>query len=275
MIKFEHTIFALPFAFLGALLASRGIPDLYPSIWILSAMVGARSAAMAFNRLVDHKYDEMNPRTSNRALPRGQLTPAFVAVFVLLSICLFVFSSWMLNTLAFSLSPLALLVVLGYSYTKRFTSYSHLFLGCSLAIAPIGGWIAIKGSLSPEPLVLAAVVFFWVTGFDIIYSCSDTGFDRSNNLFSIPARFGIAKALRISAFSHVLMVVALISLVLTSRLSTLSWIAVLVVIVTLFYEHSLVKPHDLSRANIAFFRANGFISVLLLVLIGLDLCLYV
>jgi 4-hydroxybenzoate polyprenyltransferase len=181
----------------------------------------------------------------------------------------------MLNTLAFSLSPLALLVVLGYSYTKRFTSFSHLFLGFALAIAPIGGWIAVTGSLSPEPLILAAVVFFWVTGFDIIYSCSDAGFDRNNNLFSIPARFGIAKALRISAFSHVLMVVALISLVLTSRLSTLSWIAVLVVIVTLFYEHSLVKPHDLSRANIAFFRANGFISVLLLVLMGLDLCLYV
>jgi 4-hydroxybenzoate polyprenyltransferase len=275
MIKFEHTIFALPFAFLGAFLASRGLPDWRTSIWILVAMIGARSAAMAFNRLVDRKYDALNPRTSNRALPKGLVTPGFVAIFIIFSICLFLFSAWMLNPLSFYLSPIALLIILGYSYTKRYTSLAHLFLGLSLAIAPVGGWVAVAGSIGIEPFILAVAVLFWVGGFDIIYSCSDTGFDKNANLFSIPVRFGIQKALRFSAMFHVMMIVALIALVIFSRLSILSWIAVLVVMVTLLYEHSLVKPHDLSRANIAFFHANSFISILLFVLIGLDLCLFV
>jgi 4-hydroxybenzoate polyprenyltransferase len=275
MIKFEHTIFALPFAFLGAFLGSRGVPEAEKSIWILLAMIGARSAAMAFNRLVDFRYDSLNPRTANRALPRGLLSRRFVGLFVVVSSGLLVFSAWNLNRLAFYLAPIALLVILGYSYTKRFTSLSHIFLGISLAIAPLGGWIAVRGTLNWEPLVLAASVLFWVSGFDIIYACMDTEFDRRIRLFSFPSRFGIKEALRISAIFHVMMVVALILTVIVFRLSVMSWIAVFVVSITLIYEHSLVKPHDLNRINMAFFTANSIISVLLLAFIGLDLCLFV
>jgi len=245
------------------------------SLWILAAMVGARSAAMAFNRLVDRRYDALNPRTADRALPRSRVTPGFVLIFTAAGAALFVFSARMLNPLAFSLSPVALAVILGYSYTKRFTSLSHLFLGLALAIAPVGGWVAVSGELQIEPFTLALAVFFWVAGFDIIYSCLDADFDARYKLFSIPARFGIAGALRISAVLHVLMVAALIASVVVSGLSVLSWAAVVVVSGILVYEHSLVKPDDLGCANVAFFTANSIISVTLLILIGLDLCLFV
>jgi len=273
MIKFGHTVFALPFAFLGAFLAARGLPDGPTSLWIVLAMVGARSAAMAFNRLVDRTYDELNPRTSDRALPSGLVSKRFVVSFVLLSSSLFFFSSWMLNSLAFHLSPAALLVVLLYSYTKRWTSFSHLFLGLSLALAPLGGWIAVRGELHPAPLYVAAAVLFWVGGFDIIYACLDLEFDRKIGLYSIPGRWGIKTSLQISALFHILMMLLLSYSFFLFRLSALSWLGLWLVAVGLIYEHSLVNAQDLRRVNTAFFTVNGVISLVLFLFVGLDLWL--
>lgn len=275
MIKFEHTVFALPFAFLGAFLASRGFPGWETTLWILLAMAGARSAAMAFNRIVDCHYDRLNPRTSNRALPRGRLTRRFVAVFVLVSAALFVFSAWMLNPLAFALSPVALAVVLVYSYTKRLTSLSHLFLGLSLAIAPVGGWIAVRGAFDWAPFYIAAAVLFWVGGFDIIYACQDIDFDRRFGLKSLPGRIGIKNSLRVSILFHVAMIALLLYAFRLFQLSSVSSLGVGVVALALVYEHSLVKPDDLRRVNAAFFTVNGIISVVLFLFVGLDLCLFV
>lgn len=209
-IKFEHTIFALPFAFLGAFLAARGFPGWETSFWIIMAMIGARSAAMAFNRLADRFDDRLNPRTSDRALPRKLLSAQFVALFTLASSTLFIFSAWMLNELAFHLSPVALVIVLFYSYTKRFTSLSHLVLGLSIAIAPVGGWVAVRGEIHLDPFYVAAAVLFWVAGFDIIYACQDYDFDRKIGRYSWPRKWGIKTALRISALFHVLMMLLLI-----------------------------------------------------------------
>lgn len=275
MIKFEHTVFALPFAYLGAALAARGFPGWGISLGILGAMVGARSAAMAFNRFIDEPYDSANPRTSNRPLPSGSLTRGFVVVFIVASAALFFLSAASLNPLALKLSPLALGIVLFYSYTKRFTSFSHIFLGLSLAIAPVGGWVAVTGRLSWDPFILAGAVLFWVAGFDIIYACQDVNFDRRTGLFSIPSRFGIRRALQIAAFFHVLMVTLLAATFQLQSLSLLSWIGLLVVAGSLLYEHSLVSPTDLSRVNVAFFTLNGIVSIALLVFVSLDLCLLV
>ena len=272
-IKFEHTIFALPFAFLRAFLAARGCPGWATSFWIIMAMTGARSAAMSFNRLADRLDDRLNPRTSDRALPRALLSTQFVALFTLATSTLFIFSAWMLNELAFYLSPIALAIVLLYSYTKRFTSWSHLVLGLSLAIAPVGGWVAVRGEIHLAPFYVAAAVLFWVGGFDIIYSCQDYDFDRKMGRHSLPSKWGIKTALRISALFHVLMMLLLIYAFFQFQLSLLSWIGLVLVGVGLIYEHSLVHPEDLSRLNAAFFTLNGLISVVLFVCVGLDLCL--
>ncbi len=275
MIKFEHTVFAIPFAFLGAFLAARGFPGWRATLWIILAMFGARSAAMGFNRLVDADLDRRNPRTANRALPRRLLTKRFVLLFVVLSSLLFFFSAWSLNPLALFLSPLALFIVLAYSYTKRFTSLSHLLLGLSLAIAPVGGWVAVRGELDVAPFYVAAAVVFWVAGFDIIYACQDVEFDRSAGLYSMPSRLGIRRSLQISSALHVLMVFLLIWTFWLFGLSVLSWIGLGLVVVGLIYEHSLVKPDDLTRVNAAFFTINGIISVILFAFVGADLCLFV
>jgi 4-hydroxybenzoate polyprenyltransferase len=271
MIKVEHTIFALPFAFLGAFFAARGLPDAEPIGWILLAMVSARSAAMAFNRLVDSKFDARNPRTANRALPRKVLSRGFVIIFIVTASLLFVFSAAMLNTLALQLSPLALAIILLYSYAKRFTWLTHFFLGLSLACAPIGAWIAIQGTISRVPLILGLAVVLWVSGLDIIYAAQDVAFDRSARLHSIPARFGITKALWISGLLHLGMLVILAGLFWMEGLGILSLIGLGLVAVLLGYEHSLVKPSDLSRVNTAFFTVNGWISLLLFVTAGLDI----
>src|SRR6266536_4995454 len=222
MIKWEHSVFALPFALCGAVLAARGMPTMHQLGWIVVAMVAARSAAMAFNRLADASIDAENPRTRTRALPAGVLTQNFVKSFVVLSSAIFILAAWELNRLSFLLSPVALAILLIYSYTKRFTSFSHLVLGFSLGIAPAAAWIAVRGSLDPRILWLTAAVTFWTAGFDIIYSCQDYEFDVAEGLSSIPRMLGIAGALRMSQALHLLMVVSLLALVYTLHLGALA-----------------------------------------------------
>lgn len=271
MIKFEHTLFALPFALLGAFLAARGLPTSYQLAWIVAAMVGARSAAMAFNRLVDWKFDAANPRTQNRALPQGLVTPRYVLFFIVVSAGLFVFASYKLNRLAFLLSPVALAIVLLYSYTKRFTSLTHLFLGLALSGAPLGAWIAVRGELSVVPLFLGLAVALWVAGFDIIYACQDVPFDREAGLYSLPKRLGIGAALTLSSLMHAATVLLFGYVVYLSRLGWISYFGIFAVALLLAYEHSIVRPNDLSRVNTAFFTVNGCISILLFIVITLDI----
>src|SRR5579883_310733 len=265
MIKFEHSVFALPFALTGALLAFRetGYHDAGRKLlWIVVAMVGARSAAMAFNRLVDADIDARNPRTKMRHLPSGTLSRGFTWAFVAASAALFFAAAAELNSLCLRLAPLALAVVFFYSFTKRFTTFSHLVLGFSLGIAPAAAWIAVSGSLDPRILWLTAAVTFWTAGFDIIYACQDYEFDCSEGLFSLPKRVGIANALLLSRMLHVLMVVCLLLLVRALHLGALAVAGVAAIVALLLYEHSLVKAHDLSRVNAAFFTMNGYVSVL-------------
>jgi 4-hydroxybenzoate polyprenyltransferase len=271
MVKIEHTIFALPFAFLGAFLAARGIPRPAQIGWILVAMIGARSAAMAFNRLVDLPFDAKNPRTLNRALPQKLLTRGFVIAFIILSSALLMLAASRLNPLSLKLSPLALAIVFFYSYTKRFTWLTHIFLGLSLACAPIGAWIALRGSLSLSPIILGIAVALWVAGFDVIYSCQDVEFDKGESLYSIPKRFGIAGALWISAVLHLVMLAILAFVFWKEGLGGISYCGLALVGLLLSYEHSLVRPGDLSRANTAFFTINGWISVLLFAITTIDL----
>jgi 4-hydroxybenzoate polyprenyltransferase len=261
MIKFEHSVFALPFALTGAMLAVRGWPAWRQILWLIVAMVGARSAAMAFNRIADLKFDSLNPRTQVRALPKGLLSVRFTAAFTAISCALLMFAAWELNPLAFMLSPVAIAILLGYSYTKRFTVISHLILGFCLGMSPIAAWVALRGDLSLAVLLLGAAVTLWVAGFDIIYACQDVEFDHRLGLHSIPKRFGIAPALYISAALHVGM---LALLVMVARMEHLGWIALAglaVVSVLLACEHAIVKPSDLSRVNAAFFTINGYISI--------------
>jgi 4-hydroxybenzoate polyprenyltransferase len=267
MIKFEHSIFALPFALTGALLAIRdgGLAGdlLWRKLaWIVVAMVCARSAAMAFNRLIDADIDARNPRTKLRHIPAGLLSTSFSWGFVAVSSLVFIFASRELNTLCFRLAPVALGVIFAYSFTKRFTSFSHLVLGFALGIAPAAAWIAIRGSLDVRILWLTAAVTFWTAGFDIIYSCQDYEFDSDAGLFSLPRRLGIAGALRVSRFLHGVMLACLLALVYTLQLGALSLAGIAVVAALLIYEHWLVKPGDLSRVNAAFFTMNGYVSVL-------------
>src|ERR1700691_3393279 len=271
MIKWEHSIFALPFAFCGAMLAAGGLPAWRPMAWIVVAMVSARSAAMAFNRLADTSIDAANPRTSTRALPVGRLTPAFVTTFVLAACGIFVLAASQLNRLTLMLSPLALVVILLYSYTKRFTRWSHLILGSALGIAPAAAWIAVRGSLDPRILLLTAAVTFWVGGFDVIYACQDHEYDCDHGLHSLPRYFGLRNALVIARLFHVVMLGLLVALVLTFGLGKLAVVGVVAVAALLLYEHALVRPDDLSKLNAAFFTMNGVISVVFFFFIAGDL----
>ena len=273
MIKWEHSIFALPFALCGAMLAAGGLPTAHQVAWIIVAMVAARSAAMAFNRLADASIDAANPRTSTRALPAGQLTPAFVATFVVISSAVFIAAAAELNRLALWLSPLALAVLLLYSYTKRFTRWSHLVLGFALGIAPSAAWIAVRGSLDPRILLLTAAVTFWVAGFDVLYACQDFDFDRSSGLHSIPRYLGISRALWVARAFHLIMLLLLAALLATFGMGKLAITGVAVVAVLLAYEHSLVSAGDLRKLNAAFFTMNGVISVVFFVFVAGDLLL--
>jgi len=273
MIKWEHSIFALPFALCGAMLAAGGLPTWHQLAWIVVAMVSARSAAMAFNRLADASIDAANPRTSIRALPAGLLTPAFVSTFVLASCGIFVLAASQLNRLTLILSPVALAAVLLYSYSKRFTRWSHLFLGFALGIAPAAAWIAVRGSLDLRILLLTAAVTFWVGGFDVIYACQDYEFDRSHGLHSLPRHLGIHTALWIARLFHLAMLGLLVALVIVFGLGKLAAVGVFAVAALLAYEHSLVRHDDLSKLNAAFFTMNGVIAVVFFVFVGADLLL--
>ena len=273
MIKWEHSIFALPFALCGAMLAAGGVPTAHQLGWIIVAMVSARSAAMAFNRVADAAIDAANPRTRTRALPAGALTSAFVATFVAVSCAIFVLAASQLNRLALILSPLALGVVLLYSYTKRFTRWSHLILGFALGIAPAAAWIAVRGSLDPRILLLTAAVTFWVGGFDVLYACQDYEFDRQSGLHSIPRYLGIRGALAVARLFHLLMMLLLIALIVAFSLGKLAVAGLIAVALLLAYEHSLVHPNDLSKLNAAFFTMNGVISVVFFFFIAADLLL--
>jgi 4-hydroxybenzoate polyprenyltransferase len=273
MIKWEHSVFALPFALCGAMLAASGLPSPHQLFWIVVAMLAARSAAMAFNRLADAAIDGANPRTRTRALPSGQLSPGFVATFVVVSCAIFVFAAARLNHLTLWLSPVALAVLLLYSYTKRFTRWSHLVLGFALGIAPSAAWIAVRGSLDPRILLLTAAVTFWVAGFDILYACQDFEFDRDTGLHSIPRHLGIARALWIARAFHSVMVLLLIALLPAFGLGKLAIAGVVAVMLLLLYEHSLVKADDLSKLNAAFFTMNGVISVVFALFVAGDLLL--
>ncbi len=266
MIKFEHTVFALPFAIMSAFIASGDIPEYSKLGWILVAMVGARSCAMAFNRLADAEIDSENPRTATRAIPAGLITKAAVWIFTLISAGLLVVAAWRLNPLAFALSPVALAVIMGYSYTKRFTSLSHFWLGLALSISPVGAWIAIKGQFDFTPIVLCCVVLLWTAGFDIIYACQDVNFDKKHGLHSIPARIGIRWALWLSSALHIIAVGLLFCIPLLTELGLFYYIGVGIVVCIFVYEHAIVKPNDLSRVNLAFFTLNGMISLVLMAL---------
>jgi len=273
MIKWEHSVFALPFALCGAMLAANGRPTLHQLAWIIVAMVSARSAAMAFNRLADASLDAANPRTQTRALPAGTLTPGFVTIFVIVSCAIFIVAASQLNRLTLALSPVALAIVLLYSYTKRFTRWSHLMLGLALGIAPAAAWIAVRASLDPRILLLTAAVTFWVAGFDVLYACQDHAFDHQAGLHSVPRYFGIANSLWISRLFHLLMLLLLISLIISFGLGKLAIVGVAIVASLLAYEHSLVKAHDLSKLNAAFFTMNGVISVVFFCFVAGDLLL--
>lgn len=269
MIKIEHTLFALPFAFLGAVLAAEGIPTAWQIFWITVAMVGARSAAMAFNRIADREYDALNPRTKMRAIPAGQLSVGFVWAFTILSAAIFFLAAAMLNWLTLVLAPVALASVLLYSYTKRWTLFSHLVLGWCLAIAPTGAWIAIRGTIdSPAPLLLSLLVLFWTAGFDVLYACQDYDFDVRQELRSIPRKFGIANALWIARLLHLGAFAALVALYWITQLGFLAVIGVAVTALLLVYQHRLVRADDLSRLNAAFFTTNAFVSLILFATFG-------
>lgn len=267
MIKFEHTIFALPFAYLGMLLAAEGWPTWRQFFWITIAMISARTYAMSLNRVVDLPYDARNPRTAQRPLVTGALKPSVAWIAIFISLALFAISAWELGPLPFRLMPIALVFLTGYHYTKRFTWLSHFILGFTDGLAPMGAWVAVRASLfSWEDFpawLLLFIVTFWIAGFDLIYACQDVEVDRRDGLYSIPARFGVATALRLSSFCHLLMVAGLIALGFLCSLGVPYWAGLALCILLLAYEHSIVKPHDLSRVNVAFFNVNGYISLIL------------
>ncbi len=272
MIKFEHSVFALPFALTGALLAARATQHSWPTLrqilWIVVAMVAARSAAMTINRIADLRYDKENPRTKMRALATGALSVSFAWIFTLIAVAVFFLAAWQLNSLALKLAPLAIAILFFYSFTKRFTSWSHLFLGFALGISPAAAWIAITGSLNWRMLILCAAVTLWVGGFDVLYACQDFEFDHQAGLFSVPKRFGIANALWLARAMHVGVVLLLGWLAASFGLPWPAWAGVVVVAALLAYEHSLVKANDLSKLNAAFFTVNGYISMLFLLFWG-------
>ena len=274
MIKWEHSIFALPFALTGAVLAARGWPPLRVLAWIIVCMVAARSAAMAFNRLVDAHLDAANPRTARRALPAGELSPRFVRAFVVIAAAVFFLGAWQLNRLTLALAPVALAVVLVYSYMKRITRWSHLVLGLALGIAPAAAWIAVRGSFAPRAALLTAIVILWVGGFDVLYACQDFAHDRAVGLFSIPAAFGLDAAFWIARAMHLGMLALLFVLLHVFTLGPIALAGMIAVALLLIYEHSIVSPRDLSRMNAAFFTLNGIISVVFFVSIATDVLLH-
>jgi 4-hydroxybenzoate polyprenyltransferase len=271
MIKWEHSVLTLPFGLTGAVLAARGLPNLHSSVWIIVALVAARSAAMAFNRLVDAEIDAENPRTKIRALPAGKLSKSFVLWFVVVASLVLVFAAWQLNPLSFYLSPLALAIVFFYSFTKRFTRWAHVVLGLAMGIAPAAAWIAVLGSFDPRILLLTGAVVFWGAGFDILYSCQDYEFDRDANVYSVPKAFGIRNSLLIARLFHVVTVLLLAGVVVAFGLGKIAMVGVVMVALLLIYENFLVKHDDLSRVNAAFFTMNGFISMGFLIFIATDL----
>jgi 4-hydroxybenzoate polyprenyltransferase len=278
MIKFEHSVFALPFALTGALLAWRDSDFRIAGLawrfgWILVAMVAARSAAMAFNRILDADMDARNRRTSGRHLPAGLLSMRFAWGFTFAASLLFIWAARQLGFICFVLSPAALAVLFVYSFAKRFTMFAHLLLGFCLGIAPAAAWIAMRGSLDARICWLSAAVMFWTAGFDVIYACQDFEFDTAEGLFSIPRRFGIARALLIARFLHLAMIGCLVALVVVFQLGALSVAGVLAVVILLVYEHGLVKPDDLSRVNAAFFTVNGYVSLLFFAFWAADILL--
>ena len=262
MIKFEHTVFALPFAYVGALLVERRIPLTHDLIWITLAMIGARTAAMSLNRVIDRHIDAKNPRTRDRAIPKKIISVKEVLVYIFLSFGLLIISAYQLSTLAFQLFPIAVAVLVLYSYTKRFTWTCHLFLGAALGLAPLGAWIAIAGSFHPAPILIAIGVAFWVAGFDIVYACDDREFDRQAGLHSIPARFGIARALTISSLCHIVAPAMFLLAGVLLHLGLAYMLGILLAIGILFYQHRLISPQDMSRAGLAFFNLNGILSIL-------------
>ena len=271
MIKWEHSVFALPFALTGAMLAAGGLPRPMQLVWIIVCMVTARSAAMAFNRWADARLDAENPRTRIRAIPAGLLSRAFVGGFTVVMAAIFVLAAAQLNRLTLELSPVALAVLFFYSYTKRFTRWSHLALGLALGIAPAAAWIAVAGSLDPRILILTVAVMFWVAGFDLLYACQDAAHDRANGLFSVPAAWGITAAFWIARLLHVLMLALLVWLVAAFHLGSFALAGVAVVAALLLYEHLIVSPGDLRRLNAAFFTMNGVISVVFFCFVAVDL----
>jgi 4-hydroxybenzoate polyprenyltransferase len=278
MIKFEHSIFALPFALTGALLGARathhGWPTLRQLFWVIVAMVAARSAAMTVNRIVDLRYDRENPRTQQRALATGALSVSFAWTFTLIAVAIFFMSAWQLNNLALKLAPLALAILFFYSFTKRFTSWSHLFLGFALGISPAAAWIAVTGGFDARMLILCAAVTLWVGGFDVLYACQDLDYDRSAGLFSIPRRFGVANALSIARVMHIAVVALLLWLAGSFALPWPAWLGISVVAALLAYEHSLVSANDLSKLDAAFFAMNGYISMSFLLFWGAAVALW-
>ena len=273
MIKWEHSVFALPFALCGAMLAARGMPTAAQLGWIVLCMVSARSAAMAFNRVADAQIDAANPRTTTRAIPAGALSMKFVGMFVLASCAVFVAAAAQLNRLTLYLSPIVLAVVLLYSYTKRFTRWSHLVLGFALGMAPAAAWIGVRGSLDPRILVLTAAVTFWVGGFDVLYACQDIDFDRAYGLNSVPQAFGVRRALNFARVLHLIMLALLAAVVVLFGLGKLALVGVVAVALLLAYEHSLVSAGNLSKLNPAFFTMNGVISLVFFVFVAADLLL--
>lgn len=273
-IKLQHTVFALPFAVMSAFLAAEGFPETEKLLWIFVAMVSARSAAMSFNRIVDARYDALNPRTEGRALPAGKIGTGSYVVFLVVSSIIFIFASAMLNQLAFYLSPVALAIVFFYSLTKRFTAYSHFWLGLAISVAPVGAWVAIREEISLLSLILGAAVVFWLVGFDIIYACLDVEPDKKNKLNSIPQKFGVERALSFAKAAHAVMILFLLALIVSPLLGGLYLTAVAMVAGLLWYEHSLVSGRDLSKVNVAFFNVNGWISLSLMALVIVD-CVWV
>jgi 4-hydroxybenzoate polyprenyltransferase len=263
MIKFKLTVFAMPFAFTGAFLAAGGLPEMRVLLWVVLAMFGARTCAMGFNRIVDWRFDKANPRTADRAIPAGEIHMAEAWGMVIVSAVLFFFACARLNTLTLQLAPIALSLTLIYSYTKRFTSLCHVVLGVALAFSPLGGWVAVSGSLAGFPWVLAAGVLFWVAGFDTIYACLDADFDRASGLFSLPSRFGRKNAFRMAVFFHVLAFLLFTATGIQTGLNFWYYIGLALTAAALFYQHLIVNPRDLSRIQASFFSMNGFISLAL------------
>jgi len=271
MIKFPHTVFALPFALTSAFIASNGMPSGYQLFWIIMAMIGARTGAMSFNRLVDMEIDAKNPRTKDRPLPKGLISKEAVIFYTLASFLLLVYAAYKLNKFCFYLSPIAIIILCGYSLTKRFTHLSHIVLGLALSGAPLGAWIAIKGNIETSAIFLSLAVMFWVAGFDILYALQDYEFDRREGLYSIPVKFGVKKSILISRAFHLIMVMLLSLLYFLNGFGLFYIVGLVIIAFLLVYEHSLVKENDLSKLDIAFFNMNGYISLIYFIFTVLDI----